>query len=151
MARFLGKYDVWLAIRQRYNLRWSTGNEALATFERFFDDSKTLGTMLEWVREAIRILPAPMGDIIKFNTLTGLRPNESLAAIRLINNPEHFKTYYSLERMCLEHFRFHDIFLRRTKSAYISIADNQLLLLAKKVGKKYLPTRCLDTHPPLGV
>jgi hypothetical protein len=26
-----------------------------------------------------------MGEIIRFNTLTGLRPNEAIAAIRLLN------------------------------------------------------------------
>jgi hypothetical protein len=149
LSRFLGCYDTWLAIRQRYNLKWSTGNESLAAFERFFDDSKTLDTMLQWVREAIRVLPADMGEIIRFNCLTGLRPNEAIAAISLLNlqknvsnNPgttvsrAHTPQYYNPERQCLEHFRFPEIFLRRTKSAYISIVDNQLLLgIARNVRK----------------
>jgi hypothetical protein len=135
LSRFLGCYDTWLAIRQRYNLKWSTGNESLATFERFFDDKRTLDSMLQWVREAIRVLPAPMGEIIKFNVLTGLRPNESIQAVRLINKRELFTTYHNEERQCLEHFRFPEIFLRRTKSAYISIVDNQLLQIAQKIRK----------------
>jgi hypothetical protein len=141
LSRFLGCYDTWLQIRQRYNLKWSTGNENLAAFQRFFDDKRSLDSMLQWVRDAIRVLPAPMGEIIKFNVLTGLRPNEALAAIRLLNiqNSEIGKMnkvqYYNPERQCLEHFRFPEIFLRRTKSAYISIVDNQLLQIAQKVRK----------------
>jgi hypothetical protein len=137
LSRFLGCYDTWLQIRQRYNLRWSTGNENLAAFERFFDDSKTLDSMLQWVREAIRVLPADMGEIIKFNCLTGLRPNEAIAAIRLINSPVQCtrREYYNPERQVLEHFRFPELFLRRTKSAYISIVDKQLLQIAQKVTK----------------
>ena len=63
LARFVGTYDTWIQIRQRYNLRWSTGNEALSTFQGFFlDDSKTMDTMLQWVKKAISVLPSSMGD-----------------------------------------------------------------------------------------
>lgn len=114
LARFLGTYDTWIQIRQRYNLKWSTGNEALSTFQRFFlDDSKTMDTMLQWVKNAISVLPSSMGDIIKFNVLTGLRPSEAIQAIILIKDPESFKTYYNKDRNSLEHFRFPK-FLRRT-------------------------------------
>lgn len=51
LAKFMGKYDVWLQLRQRYNLKWSTGTEKLDAFERFFDDNKTLDTMLQWLRQ----------------------------------------------------------------------------------------------------
>lgn len=45
LARFTASYDKWMQIRQRYNLKWSTGNEALTAFQRFFDDSKSVDTM----------------------------------------------------------------------------------------------------------
>jgi hypothetical protein len=51
--------------------------------------------MLQWVREAIRALPSRMADIIKFNCMSGLRPSEAIQAVKLINNPEHLKTYYN--------------------------------------------------------
>lgn len=128
LSRFLGCYDTWLAIRQRYNLKWSTGNESLATFERFFlDDNKTLDSMLQWVKEAIKILPANMGQVIKFNVLTGLRPNEAIQAIRLLISGES-TPYYNEERQTLEHFRFPELFIRRTKTAYVSIIEREQLL-----------------------
>jgi hypothetical protein len=127
LSRFLGCYsDTWLAIRQRYNLKWSTGNENLAAFTRFFDDNKTLDSMLDWVRRAIKALPAHMCAVVKFNVLTGLRPSEAVESVRLLKC-ELSSQYYNPERQCLEHFRFPEIFLRRTKSAYISIIElNQL-------------------------
>jgi hypothetical protein len=36
LAKFTGKYDVWLQLRQRYNLKWSTGTEKIDAFERSF-------------------------------------------------------------------------------------------------------------------
>jgi hypothetical protein len=38
------------------------------------------------------------------------------------------------------------IFLRRIKTAYVLIVDNQLLGIAQNVGKKYPPMRALDSH-----
>lgn len=49
------------------------------------------------------------------------------------------KYYYNPEQQFLEHFRFPEIFLRCTKSAYISIVDKQLLQIAQKVERK-IPT-----------
>jgi hypothetical protein len=61
-----------------------------------------------------------------------------LAHILIIcKDPEHFKTYYNEERQCLEHSRFPSVFFRTTKTAYVSIADEQLLRIAQKIGKKY--------------
>ena len=34
--------------------------------------------------------------------------------------------YYNTERQCLEHFRFHEIFLRQTKKAYISFLSTDM-------------------------
>src|SRR5918996_5967826 len=73
LSRFLGCYDTWLQIRQRYDLKWSTGNESLAAFERFFDDSNvTLNKMLEWVTNTQQKLPHSYRQIFLFCTLTGL-------------------------------------------------------------------------------
>jgi hypothetical protein len=92
LARFTGQVPAWQEIKQRYNLTWSTGNEKLNAFQRIFDDGKSLDSMLQWVRDALEILPVQMGEAIKWSTLTGLRPAESLQAIRLINDPIAFKT-----------------------------------------------------------
>ena len=110
LSRFLGSYDVWLQIRQRYNLHWSTGNENLSTFQRFFDDSKTMDTMLQWVKNTLEVLPAQMGEAIKWSTLTGLRPAESLQAIRLINDPIAFKTVTSAKKS--ESLKMAEVFIQ---------------------------------------
>jgi hypothetical protein len=147
LARFSGCYDNWLAIKRRFNLTWTTGNEALATFERFFDDKKSLDSMLHWVREAIQVLPPHMGAIIRFNTLTGTRPNEAISAVRLLRNPETFKILYNEERQTLEYFRFPQIYLRRTKSAYISIVTKeQLWEIAHHNGRQSKTTKTTPTY-----
>ena len=100
LAKFIGKYDVWLQLRQRYNLKWTTGTEKLDAFERFFDDNKTLDMMLQWLRQAIQEMPKSYSDFFVFCTLTGLRASECVVAVKLIKDPECFKTYYNENRQC---------------------------------------------------
>ncbi len=137
LARFTGQYDYWMQIKRRYNLTWTSGNENLAAFERFFDDKRSLDSMLQWVKAANRVLPPHLGEIIKFNVLTGLRPSEALQAVRLFNGCQNFGLHYhNPERQTLEHFRFPEIFLRRTKSAYISIITQEQLSRIAQTGSK---------------
>jgi hypothetical protein len=127
LAHFTGKTELWNQIRKTYGLTWSTGTEQLDAFTRFFDSSRDLDTMLSWVKQAIKVLPPHMGEIIKLNCLLGVRPSECIEAVRLIRNPETFKTLYNEQRQTLEYFRFRDIFVRRTKTAWISIITKGLL------------------------
>ena len=127
LARYTGQYDRWHQLRQSYNLTWSTGTEKIDAFTRFLDSSKTLETMIEWLRQAMRALPKTYSDFFLFCTLTGLRCSEALASVKLIKNPETFKIYYSADQQMLQHFAFPDIFIRRTKAAYISLVNKEIL------------------------
>jgi hypothetical protein len=72
-----------------------------------------------------------MAEVVKFACLTGLRPAEVCESVRLLknNNTNNIGAvddtssrsyYYNEERQALEHFRFPEVFLGRTKKAYIS-------------------------------
>jgi len=68
--------------------------------------------------------PPSIAEIIKFMVLTGLRPTEAIESDRLLTlknsnlrKISSHSQYYNPERQCLEHFRFPEIFLRRTKKA----------------------------------
>jgi hypothetical protein len=119
LARFTGRQDNWLAIRRKYGLQWSTGTEKIDAFTRFFDSSKDLDIMLQWLREALRVLPTNYANFFLFCTMTGLRASECIEAVTLINSTaEHIQhqQYYNPEQMILQHYRFPDIFIRRTKA-----------------------------------
>jgi hypothetical protein len=144
LARFTGKQDAWLAIRQRYGLQWSTGTEKLDAFTRFFDSSKDLDTMIGWLSEAIRsTLPKPYANFLLFCTLTGLRASECVEAVRLINSTSQStgtsvnraSNYYNPEQNILQHYRFPELFIRRTKAVYISVMNDEILGIAQSIGK----------------
>jgi len=137
LARFTGRSDQWLAIRKRHGLQWSTGTEKLDAFTRFFDSSKGLDTMLQWLREALAGLPANYANFFLFCTLTGLRGSECLEAVRLLNstggNISTYTQYYNPEQQVLQHYRFPTLFIRRTKAVYISVVNDSLVAIARRI------------------
>ncbi len=87
LSRFLGCYDIWQQLRKRHNLKWTTGEESLAAMQRFFDPNLTLDSMLQWVRQAINVLPLAMSAVIRHAGLTRLRPSEAVESVRLLKTP----------------------------------------------------------------
>jgi hypothetical protein len=138
LAKFTGQVEQWLAIRQRYNLTWSTGTEKIDAFTRFFNDEVTLDTLIQWLIEALHQLPAHFANVFLFCSLTGMRATECLASIKLIKEIENVERYYDSKNHVLRHYLFADTFIRRTKALYISIIDDEILEIARKIDK--IPT-----------
>src|SRR5919106_5404656 len=138
LAKFQGRYERFLELKKRYDLKWSTTNST-QYFERFFDEQLTLDIMLQRIKEMIRLLPPFMAQIIKFGCLVGLRASEVLESVRLLTiGPNQ---YYNRERCTLEHFRFPQIFIRTTKKAYLSfITLEQLSAIGVLDCKTPVPT-----------
>ena len=55
----------------------------MQALERFFNPQMSLDSMLSKVKVMIRVLPAPMAAIVKFNLWTGLRPTEACESVGL--------------------------------------------------------------------
>jgi intergrase/recombinase len=136
LSKFLGCYDSWTVACRKYQLNWSTGTEKLDAFTRFFDDSKDLDTMIGWLKEALKVMPSNYSNFFLFCTLTGMRASECVEAVRLLTHGS--TTYYSPNQKVLQHYRFPDIFIRRTKAIYISVVDDFIVSIAKRIGK--IPT-----------
>jgi hypothetical protein len=106
LSKYQGRYQKFLQMRHRYNLKWTSGNDSIQSFERLFDDSGLdFDTMLARIKEMIKALPAHMAAVIRFNCLTGLRPSEACESVRLLADRDTNRAYYNSERQCLEHWR----------------------------------------------
>jgi intergrase/recombinase len=130
-AKYTGRYDQFLQLIQRYNLKWSKGG-SLQYFERFFHNKElSFEAMLSKVKQMIKVLPPFMGQIIKFGVLTGLRSSEILQSVELINSSsETLQEYYDVENMMLCHWKFKQ-FLRTTKIAYVSFVTPEMVDMVK--------------------
>jgi hypothetical protein len=134
LAKFKGVYTDWLHIRQKYGLKWSKGDDSIQTFERFFNDDLNFDTMLQQVKQMIRLVPMDIGNIIKFGCLVGLRSSEIVESVKLINDVDKFSTYWNPDRSVLQHYKFPSIFLRQTKKWFISLVSPDIVDIAKAVG-----------------
>jgi intergrase/recombinase len=135
LSKFQGRYDQWLQIRQRYNMKWSK-TDSIQSFERFFDDELNFDFMLQRIREMIQKLPTWAGNVVKFGCLVGLRSSEIVESAKLINGDnETFTKYYNPDRQALEHYKFPKQFVRTTKACYISIVSPHILELIKNLEK----------------
>jgi hypothetical protein len=132
LAKFVGCYDDWHSVRRKHGLCWSTGTEKIDAFTRFFDTSKDLDTMIQWLRQAMAALPSQYSGFLLFCTLTGLRASECIESVRLLNGHQ-MTDYYNPEQNILQHYRFPDLFIRRTKAVYISVMNDKILSIAQGI------------------
>ena len=143
LSKFLGRYDEWLDIVKRHQLKWSKPDSSAKAFKSIFDsegDGKNLESMARWIRDVSATLPAEYRNILVFNTLTGLRPDEAQKAIHLVKTKG--QEYIDRDRMILKHYQFPKTFLRQTKNAYISVVNLDILEMAKNTLDKehYYPS-----------
>jgi intergrase/recombinase len=142
LANFMGCHDNWHSVCRKHGLCWSTGTEKIDAFTRFFDSSKDLDTMIQWLRQAMAALPIQYSRFLLFCTMTGLRASECIEAVRLLNKMNEYTTlYYNPEQNILQHYRFPELFIRRTKAVYISVMNDKLLSIAQSIN----PTPTLNT------
>ena len=116
-----------------------------------------LGNTEEWLIKAVKTLPKEYGTVLAFDALTGLRPSEACNSCTLItelNEKGRLNDYLDREQSLLQHFIFKQLFLRKSKNAYISFITPQLLEVVLKYKPKVrymtldkaLNYRGLETH-----
>ena len=104
--------------------------DGLEGFHAIIDGEHNFTAMCEWLKEARTKLPPSYGDILLYTTLTGLRAQEAIHSIELVKTDlDKYR-----KKDILEHCRYPDLFIRRTKKAYISIIDDSILEVARKSG-----------------
>ena len=128
LSKFSVRHDLWKQIIKKYNLLWSTGDDSLSIFNKIVNET-SYSDMLKWIKDVILEIPKPQGNLFNFNTLTGLRPIEVSNSIHLIHS--NLDDYWNKDKGLLEHYKFPNEFIRRTKKVFISIVDKPLIELAK--------------------
>ena len=65
--------------------------------------------MVKWLKETYSKLPQSYGNILLFNALTGLRPEEAIQSIKILHNNE--PNDYLKDNTFLEHYKYPSILL----------------------------------------
>jgi hypothetical protein len=139
LSKFLGVYEHWKYTIRNYGLKW----ENTSSLEAFLSIlNSNLEETEEWLRQVIKKLPKEYSTVLVFDALTGLRPTEAALSCKLISElsqQNKLDSYLDRDLMMLQHFRFPNLFLRKSKNAYISFITPTLLelVLETKPNIKY--------------
>jgi hypothetical protein len=140
-SKFMGCYDKWKDIKEKYQLKWSNGNNSLEVFQTIVNNETNYDSMVRWVKDTCSHIPRYYANILIYCTLTGLRADEACKSLSLVKNNQD--NYLNKETMILEHFRHPNIFIRRTKQVFISFVNYDIINLAKDSSEySYNALRC---------
>ena len=140
LSKFLGCYDRWKAIKEKYQLKWSNEN-SVEIFKKIINEDNSFNNLLEWLKNTSSQISETHRNIFFYCALTGLRPDESCQSIKLVK--EKINDYVDKDKMILKHFEFPEIFIRRTKQAYVSISNDLIIKVANDSGNySYNALRC---------
>ena len=123
LSKYLGIYDEFRGLREKYGIKWTIND----VMPRILLDQNSFMSMLLKVREVLKVL-TPWKDVISFLALSGLRVEEALNCIRIFHE-QGCENYLNEELYILEHYRFPEVFIRKTKHAYITVVNDYILNL----------------------
>jgi intergrase/recombinase len=135
LSKFLGMHDEFLTLVKKYGLKWSVRSDDLLI--KRFTKAVNLDVVFQWVREVKNANP-DFADFMDFIVYSGLRFSEAIESYNLIvklNREGKLSEYYDAEREILEHFKFKNIFLRRSKKAFITFMPRKVVERIAEHGK----------------
>ncbi|MEM3629385.1 MAG: integrase [Candidatus Bathyarchaeia archaeon] len=127
LSKFLGMHEEFLRLVKNYGLKWQVKSDdiVIARFTKSVDANE----VFDWIK-LVKISLPELRDFMDFMTATGLRFEEAIESYNLIiklSSKGKLGEYYNIDREVLEHFRFKETFLRKTKKAFISFVPKELV------------------------
>ena len=160
LSKFLGQHETFKGLLKSHALKWG-GRSA---DDVIIDRLTKIGNpeeIFQWIKDAKTARP-DLNDFLDLLAVSGLRLVETVNCYNLIvqlARTKKLKGYYNEETQSLEHFKFKDTFLRKSKKAFISfvpkdliarIGENDLLTspasVQKLIQKKGLQLRFADVR-----
>jgi intergrase/recombinase len=129
LSKFLGCYDDYRQLVKAYGLKWAGKSPDDVFIERLTRDSNP-EEIWSWVRDVKQKRPelSKFMDLLAFS---GLRFSEGINSfnlqVQLSKEGKLNSSYYVVDKSTLEHFRFKDLFIRRSKKAFVSFVPGELV------------------------
>jgi len=122
LSIYLGRPALFRAFKNQYEVKYNcTSSEAV--FKEMLASRIGFEEIANWL-EKIKPLGWKYYFPAVFTALTGLRAGEAFRSLEIASHG--LEGYYNPELSALEHFRFPDIFIRKTKNVYISFIGEKL-------------------------
>ncbi|MEM1540886.1 MAG: integrase [Candidatus Bathyarchaeia archaeon] len=128
LAKFLGVYEDYRRLVRGYGIGWTGKSVDDLVIDRLIK-VKDPEQVWQWVKQ-VKAVRVELSEFMDFLAVTGLRLDEAVQSYNLIirlHREGKLNQYYNEANECLEHYRFKDVFVRRTKKAFISFAPKSLI------------------------
>ncbi|HET6589064.1 MAG TPA: integrase [Candidatus Nitrosocosmicus sp.] len=130
LSKFCGINDEWKRILKKYDLTWNSE----VNYNNF--DAIDISHMIREIQKLISIQkPLGKSNVILYNVLTGLRPQEAIDSFNLLLSNDKLGQYLSSDDKFLYYYKYPDLFQRRTKKAFISVVNDNILNLVSQSSK----------------
>ena len=164
LAKFLGVYEEWRQLVRSYGFKWvgkSADDLIIERLNRVADPEE----VWRWIRD-VKVARPDLAEFMDLMALTGLRLVEGVCSYNLIiklSREGKLDSYYIHEHGALEHYRFKELFIRKSKKAFVSFVPTELVsaiskkeiltsadAVQKLVQKRGLPLRFADIREAHG-
>jgi intergrase/recombinase len=128
LSKYLGEYESFKSQLKNHGIKWVTTDNSFNSFLAIVNNQHS--TLGQWYKDAMTVLPDNEKLYLRFTLLSGLRKDESINSMMLIQKLARegkLNEYWNTEIGILEHFKYGDLFLRNTKNVYISIIPKELV------------------------
>jgi intergrase/recombinase len=127
-SKFLGRHEDFKQSMKQYGIKVDNRNTSLDSFIRILNAQNN--DVIKWLAEVMPYMRKNEQLFSKFALATGLRISEVVKSFNLIIDLAHssrIHEYYDESLNCLQHFRYKDLFIRRTKCCYLSFVPSQFI------------------------
>jgi hypothetical protein len=128
LSKYMGMHEDFKLLVKNYSLKW-TGRSADDLIVDRITKVQDPNEIFQWIKKVKQVRPQ-LDCFMDFMAVTGLRLVEAVASYNLIiklSKEGNLKSYYDAEKETLEHFRFKQIFFRRSKKAFLSFVSKEMI------------------------
>ncbi|MEM2995655.1 MAG: integrase [Candidatus Bathyarchaeia archaeon] len=128
LSKYLGIYPQFQNLMRSHAIEWSGKSSDQIVIERL-TKTKDVNEVFEWIRQ-VKNARSDLALFMDFITVSGMRLIEAIASYNLIIDlarKHKLSDYYNEEKEALEHYKFKDIFLRRSKKVFVSFIPKGLI------------------------
>jgi hypothetical protein len=130
LSKFTGVYNHYKDLIKAYALKWTVNNDdiIISRLTRYHNNGSK-NDLFKWINEIKSQIPE-FAIFIDFILVTGMRFNEAIKSYNLVIKlklENKLGEYYNFDEEILEHFRFKDLFIRKTKKLFISFVSEDMI------------------------
>lgn len=154
LSKYLGCYDDFRQLVNCYGLKWTGKSSDDIFIERLTRDSDP-EKIWNWIRDVKHHRPE-LSVFMDLLAVSGLRFSEGVNSFNLLvqlnEEGKLNSNYYVADKSTLEHFRFKELFIRKSKKAFISFVPGELvkeIVASQLLNSESIKTVVRRKHLPL--